>query len=96
MVMLDLFLLKNLKFLIFSPKNIYLIKKIINGYDEKLFNIGCEENSFNECVKCLVKDALEYCGVVDDQNSEPNIMLNGILFNKMQIEHIDQIIKKHL
>ena len=89
------FLIEKSNIFDFAPKNIYLIKKVINENKIKSFNIDCEQNSFNECVKYLVKDALEYCGIIDDKNIEPNIMINGILFNKMQIEKIEQIIKNN-
>ena len=89
------FLIRKSKLFDFSPKNIYLIKKVINGNDDKLFNIHCEQNSFNECVRYLVKDILEYCGIIDDKDSDPNIMVNAISFNKMQVEKIEQIIEKY-
>jgi hypothetical protein len=80
----------------FSPKNIYKIKKLINGKEDKLKPLIYE----NICkttglVIFIIKDSLEYCGVVqNNKKTKPKVLLNYLEYLKGNINKTKEYIDK--
>jgi hypothetical protein len=80
----------------FSPKNIYQIKKIINGKEDKLKPLIYE----NICkttglVIFIIKDSLEYCGVIlNNKKTKPKILINYLEYLKGKINKAKEYIDK--
>ena len=81
----------------FTNKNIYKLKKLIYGKEDKLKPLAFE----NICkttvlVIFIIKDSLEYCGLLqNDKKNEPYLMINYLNFLKNNIirakEYIDKL-----
>ena len=62
----------------FTNKNIYKLKKLVNGNEDKIKPLVYE----NICrttgvITFIVKDSLEYCGIIyNDRKTKPNIVIN--------------------
>ena len=80
----------------FSPKNIYQIKKLINGKEDKLKPLIYE----NICkttglVIFIIKDSLEYCGVIlNNKKTKPKILINYLEYLKGKINKTKEYIDK--
>ena len=78
----------------FTSKNIYKIKKLIYGKEDKLKPLLYE----NICkttglVIFIIKDSLEYCGLLkNEQKNEPNIIINYLEFLKNIIDRAKEYI----
>ena len=62
----------------FTNKNIYKLKKLVNGNEDKIKPLVYE----NICrttgvITFIIKDSLEYCGIIyNDRKTKPNIVIN--------------------
>ena len=80
----------------FSPRNIYKIKKLINGKEDKLKPLIYE----NICkttglVIFIIKDSLEYCGVIiNNKKTKPKILINYLEYLKGKINKAKEYIDK--
>jgi hypothetical protein len=80
----------------FSPRNIYKIKKLINGKEDKLKPLIYE----NICkttglVIFIIKDSLEYCGVIlNNKKTKPKILINYLEYLKGKINKTKEFIDK--
>ena len=78
----------------FTSKNIYKIKKLVYGKEDKLKPLLYE----NICkttglVIFIIKDSLEYCGLLkNEQKNEPNIIINYLEFLKNIIDRAKEYI----
>ena len=62
----------------FSAENLYKIKKLVNGNEEKMKNkYYSERDGGTGLFVFLIKDALEFCGLIENEKKScPKIMLN--------------------
>jgi hypothetical protein len=62
----------------FTAENLYKIKKLVSGNEEKMKNkYYSERDGGTGLFVFLIKDALEYCGLIENKNKScPKIMLN--------------------
>lgn len=62
----------------YTEKNIYKLKKLINGNEDKLNPLIYQKIcKTTECLFYIIKDALEYCGIIqNDQKTMPSIVVN--------------------
>lgn len=80
----------------FSPKNIYKIKRLINGKEDKLKPLIYE----NICkttglIIFIIKDSLEYCGVIlNNKKANPKILINYLEYLKGNINKAKDYIDK--
>lgn len=80
----------------FSPKNIYKIKKLVNGKEDKLKPLIYE----NICkttglVIFIIKDSLEYCGIIlNNKKTKPKILINYLDYLKGNINKTKEYIDK--
>lgn len=80
----------------FSPKNIYKIKILINGKEDKLKPLIYE----NICkttglIIFIIKDSLEYCGVIlNNKKTKPKVLINYLEYLKGNINKTKEYIDK--
>ena len=80
----------------FSPKNIFKIKKLINGKEDKLKPLIYE----NICkttglVIFIIKDSLEYCGIIlNNKKTKPKVLINYLEYLKGNLNKTKEYIDK--
>jgi hypothetical protein len=80
----------------FSPKNIFKIKKLINGKEDKLKPLIYE----NICkttglVIFIIKDSLEYCGIIlNNKKTKPKVLINYLEYLKENLNKTKEYIDK--
>ena len=81
----------------YTEKNIYQLKKLINGKEDKLSPLIYQNIcKTTECILYIIKDSLEYCGIIqNDEKTMPSIVINYLehLQNNIKIakEYIDSL-----
>ena len=77
----------------FSDKNIFKVKQLATGINEKLkpkyWGNICGTTGF---VVFMIKDALEYCGVIEDKKTQPHRIKNNYLYVKSLLEQLNKYV----
>ena len=87
------FLIKSSSKFDFSDKNIFKVKQMAKGINDKLkpkyWSNICGTTSF---LVFLIKDALEYCGAIEDKKTLPNRIKKNYLYAKGLFEQLDKYV----
>ena len=77
----------------FSDKTIFQVKKMAKGINEKLkpkyWGNICGTTGF---VVFMIKDALEYSGVIEDKKTQPNRIKKNYLYVKSLLEQLNKFV----
>ena len=80
----------------FTNKNIFKIKKLINGKEDEIKPIIYEKIcKTTGLIVFIIKDSLEYCGVIqNDKKYMPNIVINYLQYIKDNLNYVEEYIDK--
>ena len=78
----------------FTKENIYKVKKLVAGYEDKLkptiFEDICKTTGL---IAFIIKDALEYSGLIPNDNKMmPKIVINYLIYVKEILNHCKEYI----